>query len=293
MAGYTDSAFRLVCKQMGADVVYSEMISVDGICFKNQKTLKMLEFNKKECPVIFQLFGSKPENFAKAIQIINSKFPNFQIPKLPIGIDINFGCPARKVAKTGSGAALMNELDKAYEIIKTVCDNTSLPISVKIRTKVKNTTCLDFVEKIKNLPISAIMIHGRTLNQGFTGEIDYEIIQKVKQILPEKIIIANGDVNIQSDISNILKKTQADGLGIARGALGNPWIFKQQVPSLAQKRQVILKHAQLFLKNNQNLIPLRKHLVHYAKGQKNASALRQRIIRVKTFDDLKKILIKN
>ncbi len=284
MAGYTDSAFRLLCHQMGADIVYSEMISVDAICYNNQKTLKMFKYHPKEKPIVFQLFGNKVDKFKQAISQLPVKGKN-------IGIDINSGCPAHKVYKTGSGAALMNELDKAYNIIQTVCQNTDLPISVKIRTKVKDTTAIDFIKKIKDLPISAIMIHGRTLNQGFAGEIDYKIIHQAKQLLPNKIVLANGGINSQKDIAEVLEKTQADGLGVARGALGNPWIFKKKSnPTKRNRKKIIIKHAKLFLKDNYSLTPLRQHLVHYIKGQKNASAIRQRLIHVENLNELKKIL---
>lgn len=285
MAGYTDSAFRQICREMGADVVYSEMISVDAICFDNEKTLKMLEFKRKELPVVFQLFGSKPERFAEATRIVNEKFKG----KKSVGLDINFGCPAHKVVKNQSGAALMNELDCAYEIIKTVCDNTDSPVSIKIRTKAKNVGAEEFVNHVKDLPWEAIMIHGRTLAQGFVGEIDFELIKKIKQLVPDKIILANGGIT-PKDVKKTLELTRADGVGIARGAWGNPWIFNNTSPTWPQRRKTILRHAKLFLKYSDSLIPLRKHLIHYVRGQKNASELRQKIITTETLNDLKSAL---
>ena len=287
MAGYTDSAWRQICKKFGADVLYSEMVSVDAIVFKNAKTLKMLGFGKKEMPIVFQLFGSDPKKFGEAVKMI---------PKNAAGVDINFGCPAQKVTKNGSGSALMNEVDKSYAIIKAVCENTPLPVSIKIRTKVKDVDAIKFIKKVKDLPWTTVMIHGRTFNQGFGGEIDFEIIKKVKELVPNKIVLANGGVHSWEDAKNILDKTGADGIGIARGAWGRPWIFKeikkQKTINLNFKtrKKIILRHAKLFLKYNYTLEPMRKHLVHYTKGLKNASALRQKLIKVNDLKGLKKIL---
>lgn len=293
MAGYTDSAFRLICRELGADAVYSEMISADALCYHNRKTLAMLEFDKKECPIIFQLFGNDPAKFAEAAKIVDKiLIKKTKQPAGKFGLDINFGCPAHKITKNGSGASLMNELEKSYEIVRAVCGHTALPVSVKIRSQVKNITALEFVKKIKDLPFSAIMIHGRSLSQGFSGKIDFDLIKKIKRLLPDKIVLANGNINCRQDIAATLKKTGADGVGIARAALGNPWIFNadKTIPSIWSGRQkIILQHARLFLKTNSNLIPLRKHLVHYAKGLNNASALRQQIIRVNTLSELQKI----
>jgi len=289
MAGYTDPAFRIMCLKNGADIVYTEMISVEAIWRKNERTMNMLKLLPKEKNVILQLFGNKPESFAKALKIINTK--SFS------GIDINFGCPARKVTKTGSGSALMNNKKLAREIIQTVLNNTDLPVSIKIRSQVKNTTAIEFIEFIKDLQISAIMIHGRSLKQLFSGPIDFEIIKEVKQLLPNIPVLANGGINNSKDAQEMLNKTGADGLGIARGAWGKPWIFKLNNKEQDWKfiKKQILQHAEFFLQQQkmcgykQNLEPLRKHLIHYIRGQKNASELRQKIIKVKSLEELKKI----
>ncbi|HOZ36316.1 MAG TPA: tRNA-dihydrouridine synthase [bacterium] len=297
MAGYTDSAFRLLCRESGADVVYSEMISVDGLCHHNQKTLAMLKFNSKECPLVFQLFGTDPQKFATATKIIHKIITNYELPITSyVGIDINFGCPAKKVAKSGAGAALMNELDKSYEIIKAVCNHSHFPVSIKIRAGVKKISALEFIEKVKDLPWTTVMIHGRTLKQGFIGDIDCQMIKEIKKLLPDKIVLANGGINDLPEAQKILRETKTDGLGLARGAIGNPWLFEEikrnaaKIITASARHQIILRHAKLFLKDNPSLVPLRKHLVHYFKGQKNASTLRQQIIKAETLAELKKIL---
>jgi tRNA-dihydrouridine synthase B len=338
MAGYTDSAFRIMCLKNGADFVYTEMISAEGLARENnplrprseaRKTLKMLEFLPEEKNIIIQLFGTNPEAFGKATKIIDKISENYEIPRPPTavmsprddilvrGIDINFGCPAKKVFKTGAGAALMDNKKLAREIIEAVLKNTKLPLSIKIRAQVKNTSAEDFIKYIKDLPISMVMVHGRTLVQGFSGEINYEAIRNVKNLLPNTIVLGNGGINSVKDALMMIEKTGCDGVGIARGALGQPWIFLQVChpdDSDSSRRRKparhasqgdaggdlvvdwrfiktqILAHAKLFLKQNENLIPLRKHLVHYVKGLSNASDLRQKLIRVETLEELKEIL---
>ncbi len=308
MAGYTDSAFRIVCLDGGADLVYTEMISVEGLWRKNQKTLDMLKFLPQEKNVVIQLFGANPESFAKALKVINCLCHPELVDGSPksrnkygmthklAGIDINLGCPAHKVTKTGAGALLMDNKKTARNIVETVLKNTKLPVSIKIRSKVKNTTALDFIDYIKDLPWTTVMVHGRTLNQGMAGTVDFDMIKRIKELLPDKIVIANGGVNTLVDAQKLLTKTGADGLGIGRGALGRPWLFKEIKKGKIIKvdlKKIILDHAQLFLKNNNNLIPLRKHLIWYFKSQPNSNLIRNKLIKVETLAELKEILAKN
>ncbi|MFA5899078.1 MAG: tRNA-dihydrouridine synthase family protein, partial [Hyphomicrobium sp.] len=195
MAGITDSAFRQICRAHGADVTYSEMASVSALFYKPAKTLELVRFKAKERPYIVQLFGNNPEHFAVATKIITKEVK-------PDGIDINFGCPAKKVFKHGSGCALMPQIELAREIISAVCDNTSLPVSIKIRagvsessalgkpraelSKPKSISALEFIKKTKDLPYCAVMVHGRTYEGGFSGLVDWEIISQIKKIIPEK-----------------------------------------------------------------------------------------------------------
>lgn len=199
MAGYTDSAFRIMCLKNGADLVYTEMISAEGLARQNKKTLKMLEFLPGEKNVVVQLFGTNPEAFGKAAKYIDtlSKTTRSLVRQLAdqdklLGIDINFGCPAKKVFHTGAGAALMNNKKLAREIVIAVLKNTKLPVSIKIRSQVKDTTAAEFIKYLKDLPIAMVMVHGRTLAQGFNGAINYEMIKKVKKLLPQTIVLGNG-----------------------------------------------------------------------------------------------------
>ncbi len=290
MAGYTDSAFRQICKSFGAEVVYSEMASATALVYSPKKTLEILEFNKIESPYIVQLFGSKPEHFTKAVKLVIEKIK-------PDGIDINFGCPVKKVAKQNAGAVLMNNLKLVREIIKSVIDSMDLPVSIKTRSKVGQIDILKFLDYIKDLDIKAIMIHGRTLTQGFSGPVDWEIIRKAKDYF-NGIILANGGIYSYDDAVKALDKTQAHGLGIARGALGRPWIFKaiRTGQSIEISRRpifkVALKHAELSekLKGEQGIIEMRKHLCWYVQGLPGARKLRQQLVKVRNLEEIKEIL---
>lgn len=291
MAGVTDSAFRQICKSFGADVVYSEMISAAAIVYDSKKTLELMKFNKKERPFVIQLFGSKPEHFAYAVKYITKKIK-------PDGIDINFGCAVKKIIKQGAGAALMDNSKLGRLIIKTVIDNTNLPVSIKVRSQVKQITVLNFLKHLADLDIKAIMIHGRTLNQGHSGPVDYNIIKQARKFF-KGIILANGGIKNKQDVQKMLALTEADGVGIGQGVFGKPWIFEEikskKLKEKSDKKEIfkiMLKHAKLInkLKYKQGVVEMRKHLCWYVNGLKNASILRQKLVKIKDLNELKKIL---
>lgn len=321
MAGYTDSAFRRMCRKFGADVVYSEMASATALVYSPKKTLAMLEFNETERPYVIQLFGSKPEHFALAARVIEKKIK-------PDGIDINFGCPVKKVAKQGAGAVLMDNPKLAREIIKSVVDNTDRPVSIKTRTKVGNTDVLRFLDFIKDVDIKALMIHGRTLSQGFVGPIDAEIIKKARDHFGG-VILANGGVGVtppdfaslrhpplirgglgrgvaaprergdfvKGYVDRLLIETGADGVGIARGALGRPWIFKAARTGESLERtpravfKIALEHARLAeeLKGERGIVEMRGQLCAYATGLSGAKELRRELVHVNTVKEIAEI----
>lgn len=324
MAGITDSAFRQICRKYGADVVYSEMASASALFFKPRKTLELVRFNKKERPYVVQLFGKNPEHFAKATKIISEKIK-------PDGIDINFGCPAKKVFGNGSGCALMPQKELARQIILAVCENTDLPISLKIRAGLKDITAVDFIKNIKDLPFQAVMIHGRTYEGSFAGPVDFKIAEKIKKIIPDKIVLANGGIMAAKDAVKILQKYPLlDGIGIARGAWGRPYIFNEiksllkchleRTPSeqselrgkskdlilvdssttlgmtkkydSKQIKRIMLRHAQLIWKDKKEsgMFEIRKHLAWYIKGFPGAAGLRKQLVQAKSVEEIKKIL---
>ncbi len=299
MAGITDSAFRQICKDFGADLVYSEMISVDGSHYKSAKTLELMKFNKKEKPIIVQLFGSKPELFSEAAKMAEKLGAD--------GIDINFGCPAPKIYKSGGGVKLMRDLDLCYEIIKATCEAVKIPVSIKVRSSIilinskSNVTALDLIEKIKDLPVAAVMIHGRSYEKGFSGSVDFEIIKKVKQNF-SGIVLGNGGIMSPEKAKEMIEQTGVDGIGLAQGVLGKPWLFEQiksylktgkyKEYNFSQIKKVVLAHAKLDykLKGPQGILEMRKHLGWYFRGFEGASALRQKLVKVESLEDIKKIL---
>jgi len=319
MAGITDSAFRQISKKYGADVTYSEMASATALFHKPAKTLKLVRFNKAERPYVVQLFGNNPEHFAKATKIISQKVK-------PDGIDINFGCPAKKVFGHGSGCALMGDIKLARKIISAVCENTDLPVSIKIRAGLKSISALDFIKKTEDLPYSAIMIHGRTYEGSFSGPVDFSICEKIKKIAPDKIILGNGGINSPEDAVKILRDYPLiDGLGIARGVWGRPWIFNEiknllkihphtksihksiRFPgqSIDEKfkylhpdyfgvgvKKIMIEHAKMIYKDKKELgmFEIRKHLCWYIKGFPGAADLRKKLVLAKSVEEIKSIL---
>lgn len=319
MAGVTDMPFRQMCKRYGADVIYTEFASVDALCHGNAKTREMITFEPSEQPVVCQIFGSKPELFYKAAKILEEM--GFS------GVDINFGCPAYKVVKSGGGVRLMRHLSLCQELVQAACEGTRLPVSIKIRasikkeTKVKDKleqpmvepeldnfecqldkiTALDLVNKIKHLPVAAIMLHARSYEQPFDGQPDLEMVKLVRNIWPG-ILLANGGIYSPEKAKEVLAATGADGVGIARGAWGRPWIFQQIKDFLKDGsyeqfdwpkiKQALYQHAQLALtcKGPYGLIELRKHLAWYTKGIPHASDLRAKLVKVNTLADIQALI---
>lgn len=295
MAGFSDSAFRQICRKYGADVLYSEMVSATAIYYnrklKDNKTLELLKFDRaKEKYYVVQIFGSSPEHFVVATKIITEYIK-------PDGIDINFGCPVPKIIKQGAGSALMKNLEQSRKVIEAVLANTKLPVSIKIRAKSGEVDALKFLKNISDLRVAALMIHGRTLSQGFSGASNYKLIKKAQKYF-KGIILANGGINDLKEARKVLKESGAQGLGLARGALGRPWLFKE----IKNNQEINLSPKQIFklmigqatlvqkLKGKSGIIELRKHLPWYLAGMPGASKLREKIVKINTLADLKKIL---
>jgi len=294
LAGFTDSAFRQICRSYGAQVLYSEMASAAALFYNQKKnnnaTLELLRFQPtKEKYYVVQLFGSQPEHFAVAARLISQHIK-------PAGLDINFGCPVPKIVRQGAGSGLMRNLQKSREVIQAVLANTNLPVSIKIRAAAKEMDALKFLKNIADLPLAAVMIHGRTLAQGFSGEPDWGMIKEARRYF-KGVILANGGINSLAEAKRALKLSRADGLGLARGVLGRPWLFKEirknQEVNLKPKQifQIAFKHAALVQKQKgkPGIIELRKHLVWYLSGQPGASHCREQLVKVKSLGDIKKI----
>lgn len=332
MAGITDLPFRLICKQFGADMVYSEMVSATGLFYDGEKSKELLITIPEEQPLAVQLFGTEPEHFAKATKIVDkilnkklethcnaSLHKNNCHPELVSGsckipnqtqnnnknqIDINFGCPVKKVIKQGSGCALMKKPKLARKIIQAVLKNTSLPVSIKIRAGIEKNNALDFLKEIADLNWETVIVHGRTYEQGFKGLIDLKLIEKIKRTHPEKKVIANGGIMKPEDAKNVLDKIKVDGLAIAQGTLGRPWVFQQiknylktgeySEPNIEEIKKTVSDHLELFLeyKGEKNIREFRKHLGWYFKGLPGAKDIRRKLFEIETSEDIIKILNK-
>ncbi|MEA3449700.1 MAG: tRNA-dihydrouridine synthase [Patescibacteria group bacterium] len=289
LAGISDSAFRQMCKQFGADILYSEMVSATALFYSGKKTIELMNFDCKEGVYIIQLFGNETEHFKVAIEFIIKNIK-------PAGIDINFGCPVTKVIKQGAGITLFQDLKQARAVIKATLEATDLPVSIKTRSQVEDVDVLKFLDNISDLDVSAIMIHGRAGNAGFSGPVDAKIIKKARNYFGGKII-ANGGVYNRNDAQDLLNKSEADGVAIGQGAFGRPWIFEEiKIKNTKPKTKafifdIALKHAELAykLKGEQGIIEMRKHLSWYVKGLTGAKKLRERLIRVNTLDNIREI----
>lgn len=293
MAGITDAAFRYLCQKYGADVVYSEMVNVTAIYRETKKTLDMLRSYRGKAPFVVQFFGSHIGHFDQAVKIVEEQIK-------PDGIDINFGCPAPKIMRNECGIELFKNMKLAKEIMDEVISATTLPVSIKVRVRAGEVSILDFLDHMGDLDIKAIMVHGRTSNQGMSGNVDFETIREVKNRFPG-IVLANGGIRSFAKAYEMLEKTGADGVGVAQGALGKPWIFKEikdkKALKLSKKEifKIALKHAKLTrkLKGDGGLIEMRKHLSWYVAGMPDAKKLRRQFVEINTIEDIKKIMREN
>ena len=301
MAGVSNISYRQIIKEMGAGLIYSEMISTLGIKYNGKKTIDLINFEETERPISIQIFGSDITSFVSAAKYIEENFH-------PDIIDINMGCPVPKVAiKSQAGSALLKDPDKIYEIVSNVVKNTNTPITVKIRSgwDSDHINAIEVAKKIEQAGASAIAIHARTRSQGYSGKADWNIIKQVKESV--KIpVIGNGDVSTIYDAKKMLEETKCDAVMIGRACLGNPWIIKQTVdylehgiepvePKIKERIQMIKKHLKYLLKIKDEkvaLLEMRGHACWYLKGIPNSSKLRQEINKVKTRKELIDILNK-
>ena len=288
LAGYTDIAFRLLCREQGAALCYSEMISCHGLARGQQKTLKMLKTVPEERPVAFQLFGNDPYIMGAAAAILDTH---------PVDIiDINMGCPVRKVTKKGSGVALMKDFTLAEAIIRSVCRNTVLPVTVKFRSGWNNESLVapDFGRMVQDAGASAVTVHGRTWAQGFGGKADRSIIGRVKQSVSVPVI-GNGDIHTYQDGVSMMSETGCDAVMIGRGALGNPWVFQEQgrPQTFAGRRPVLLRHLELsqkYLPEQKVLFKIKNHAIRYLAGLPGASRIRKQIADAATLNQIIQVI---
>lgn len=275
LAGYSDLPFRLLCRRYGAGYCVSEMISCHGLVYGQENTFKLFASVPEEKPVALQLFGADPEIMADAAEILASNAPQM--------IDINMGCPVKKVTKRGAGAALMTDRKLAENILKKIVARISIPITVKIRSG-KDTQSINapvFAKMAEDSGVAAITVHARTWSQGFSGHIDPSVITHVKNAV--KIpVLGNGDVLSYQDGQKMMAETGCDGVMIGRGALGNPWIFQEKgrPTHLTEILTGAREHLQLleeFLPAERLLGHIKSQISPYFRGLPGSSTLRVKL----------------
>jgi len=297
MAGVTDLAFRAVCREFGAGLTYTEMVSAKALVYQDGKTRGLLLIGGDEHPVGAQIFGSDAgcmaDAAALALGISGADF-----------IDINMGCPVGKVVRSGDGSALMRDPDKAMRIIEAVRKNLDCPVTVKIRKgwDKGSANAVEFAQMAEAAGVSAIAVHGRTRTQMYSGRADWDIIREVKNAVKVPVL-ANGDVFTAEDAARILKYTGADMVMVGRGAFGNPWLFQQanallegreapQRPPIGKRAQTAMRQFEMAAEQKGERIACleaRKHYAWYLRGVPHSGYFKGQIARAENLEDLRKI----
>ena len=299
MAGVTDHPFRIICKKFGAGVVYTEFVSANGIIRENIKTLDMMRFTEEERPLGIQIFGDDPEVVGKSAKIVNKMFK-------PDIIDINYGCPVPKVTKSGAGSGAMKDLCLMDEITSAVIESTkNIPVTIKMRAgwDQDNIISTEAGIRLEKIGVKAITLHPRTTSQKFTGKSNWNLIKELKESVNIPVI-GNGDINSLDDYKRIIDTTGCDGAMIARGALGNPWIFKEisnyllnqeteSIITLKDRFNLCKQHYQLLKEDKTEHVCLnltKKHFSWYLKGFNSASNWRKKFMYSQSVNEIEKNL---
>lgn len=295
MAGVTDHSFRILCKEKGAGLVYSEFVSAHGIIRENEKTLDMIRFVEAERPIGIQIFGDSPEVMAKAARMVYDKFK-------PDLIDINYGCPVPKVTKKGAGSAALKDLCLMDDITSAVVESVpEIPVTVKMRAgwDSNNIVSTEAAPRLEKIGVKAIALHPRTTKQSYKGNANWAWIKELKEAVTVPVI-GNGDIKTPDDILRMVEETGCDAVMVARAALGNPWFFEQadnilkgekisEEPSTEEKIITCRRHLDLLIQTRgeftgSNL--MRKHFAWYIKGFAGAASLRQSLVTAKDHTEM-------
>lgn len=297
LAGITDGPFRRLCSEAGASLVYSEMVSAKGLWYKDKNTGGLLEILPGEGPVAYQLFGHEPEIMAFAARELDKRDN--------VIFDINMGCPVPKIVKNGEGSALMKNPDLAHDVVAAAVKNTSKPVTVKIRAgwDSDSINAVEVAHAVSAAGASAIAVHGRTREQYYSGKADWSVIAAVKRAV-DIPVIGNGDVTDGASALRMMEETGCDFVMVARGALGNPWIFAElnaawrgeplpPPPTKEDKKHMMLRHFNdvLDLKGEYVAVrEMRKHVGWYLKGVPGAAAFRGKINQINSEEELRKAI---
>lgn len=300
MAGVTDTPYRILAREMGCPLVYSEMVSDKGINYRNEHTLNMLKTESEERPMAMQLFGAEADSVAKAAEYVASL-------NCADILDFNMGCPAPKVVKNHEGSAMMRNPENTYQVLKALVGAVDMSVTVKMRLgwDDKSINIMEMAQLAQEAGVKAIAIHGRTREQFYRDHADWEIIGQVRQKLNIPVI-ANGDVRTVQDLDKIRQVTGCEAVMVGRAAQGNPWIFRQLTeylktgkilpgPTIEERKQVIIRHLDMLLKFKGDYIgprEMRKHATWYTRGIKGSAELRCLFNQAVSRDDFLRILDK-
>ncbi len=298
MAGISDTSYRKIIKEMGAGLIYAEMVSDKAIAFNNEKTIRMLKMSEEERPIAQQIFGSDKESFVIAAKRVEELMH-------PDIIDINMGCPVPKVAlKAQAGSALLKDIPKIKEIVSAVVDAVSVPVTVKIRSgwDENHINAVEVAKAVEEAGASAIAIHARTRSQGYSGKANWDIIKQVKESVSIPVI-GNGDVTTSDDFKKMMDYTGCDAVMIGRGCIGNPWLINDCVNaynnkplkdiSIKEKIDLIKRHLSMLIEDTNEkvaILEMRTHLMYYFKHLPNSKPYKVELCTAKTKNEVFKIL---